>query len=94
MVGESGAPLHLKIIAYHVDIVQNEARRPGLKLPVEDIGSVLVVPQQSYIKRIDADGTRPFEDVRAQVRADAIKYFNLVLGPTSVKGRAKAANIT
>ena len=50
----------------------------------------MLVPRQSYIKRIDADGTWPFEDVRAQVRADAIRYFNLVLDPTSVKGRAEA----
>ena len=51
----------------------------------------MVIPLQSYIKRIDADGTQPFEEVRVEVRADAIKYFNLVLDPNSAKGSADAA---
>ena len=61
--GESGAPLHLKIKAYHVDIARDEALRPGLKL--DDIVS-MVVPQQSYLKHIYPDGTvtGPFEDVK------------------------------
>ena len=67
MAGESGTPLHLKIKAYHVDLVRNEVERPGLK--VEDIGS-MVVPRQSYIKRIDADCTWPFkEEERDEVKA-------------------------
>ena len=37
--------------------------------------------------RIDADGTRPFEEVRAVVGVDAIKYYNLVLDPNLGKGR-------
>ena len=28
VVGESGAPLHLKIKTYHVDLAQNEVERP------------------------------------------------------------------
>ena len=59
--GEPGAPLHLKIKAYHVDIARDEAPRPGLKL--DDIIN-MVVPRQSYLKRIDPDGTRPFADVK------------------------------
>ena len=83
MADESGAPLHLKIKAYHVDIARDDTRRLGLKL--DD------VPLQSYLKRIDADGTRPFEDVKAYVRAKGIRYFNLVLDPNSIRGRAEAA---
>ena len=84
MAGESGAHLHLKIKAYHVDLALDEARRPGLKL--EDAGS-MVVPRQSYIKRINADSTRPFEEIKAEVRAKAIGYYNLY----SAKGHAEAA---
>ena len=88
MAGEYGAPLHLKTKAYHVDIARDDARRPGLKL--DDIGSV-VVPWQLYLKRIDADGTWSFEDVKAEVRAKAYRYFHLVLDPNSTRGCAKAA---
>ena len=70
MDGESGAPLHFKIKAYHVDIARDEAWRQGLKL--DDIGSIVVL-LQSYLKRNDADCTRPFEDVKAEVLAKAIK---------------------
>ena len=58
MSGESGAPLHLKIKAYHVDIARGDTQRPGLKM--DDI-ITMVVPRQSYLKSIDPDGTRPFE---------------------------------
>ena len=43
MSSELGAPLHLKIKEYHVDIARGDAQRPGLKL--EDIIS-MVVPRQ------------------------------------------------
>ena len=72
---ESGAPLHLKIKAYHVDIAREDALRPGLKL--DDIIS-MVVPRQSYLKRIDPDGTRSFADVKAEVTKMASRYFSLV----------------
>ena len=58
--GESGAPLHLKIRAYHVDISRYDTEGPGLQL--NDIGT-MVVPRQSYLKRIDPDGTGRFEDL-------------------------------
>ena len=51
----------------------------------------MVVPRQSCIKRIDADGTRPFEEVKAEVRTKAIRYYNLVLDPNSAKGHFEAA---
>jgi hypothetical protein len=78
MQGESGAPLHLKIKAYHVDLAQNDIECQGPKL--EDIGS-MVVPLQLSLKHINADSTRPFEEVRAKVRAQVIKYYHLVLDP-------------
>ena len=64
--GEPGAPLHLKIRAYHVDLSRGAVERPGLIL--EQIGSI-VLPRLSYLSRIDPDGTRPLEDLRAEVRA-------------------------
>ena len=42
--GEPGAPLHLRIKAFRVDIARHGARNPGLKL--DDLGS-MVVPRQS-----------------------------------------------
>ena len=74
--GEPGAPLHLRLKAFHVDIARNEARRPGLKL--EDITS-MVVPRQSYLRRIDPDGKRPIEEVKKEVRGKALRYYNLII---------------
>jgi hypothetical protein len=86
--GEPGAPLHLKIRAYHVDLASGAVERPGLIL--EQIGAI-VLPLLSYIRSIDPDGTLPQEDVRNEVRAQAWRYFSLVMDPLSVKGRAEAA---
>jgi hypothetical protein len=86
--GEPGAPLHLKIRAYHVDLSRGAVERPGLIL--EQIGSI-VLPRLSYLRRIDPDGTRPLEDLRAEVRTQAVWYYHLVMDPLSVKVRAEAA---
>ena len=59
-----------------MDIARNEARRPGLKL--EDITS-MVVPRQSYLRRIDPDGKRPIEEVKKEVRGKALRYYNLII---------------
>ena len=75
-----GAPLHLRIKAFRVDIDLNEARRPVLKLDV--LGSI-AVPRQSYLRRIDADGKRPLEDVKKEVTAMAFRYYYLVLAETT-----------
>ena len=84
-----GAPLHLKIKAYHVDIARGDAQRPGLKL--DDI-ITMVVPRQTYLNYIDPDGTRPFEEVKAKVKMMAARYFNLVQAePTSAKHRDEVA---
>ena len=82
--GESGAPLPLKIRAYHVDISRDDTEGPALKL--DDIGT-MVVPRQSYHRRIDPDGTRRFEDVKAEVTTTARRYFSLVLDPRSPRAR-------
>ena len=86
--GESGAPLHLKIRAYHVDISRDDTEGPGLKL--DDIAT-MVVPRHSYLRRIDPDGTRRFEDIKAEVSTTARRYFSLVLDPRSPKGKAEHA---
>ena len=59
-------------------------------MKLDDIGTT-VVPWQSYLKRIDPDGTRRFEDVKAEVAAMAQRYFNLVLDPKSAEGQAELA---
>ena len=52
----------------------------------------MVVPRQLYLKDIDPDGTRPFEEVKAKVKTMAARYFNLVQAePTSAKHRAEVA---
>ena len=38
----------------------------------------MVVHRQLYLRRIDADGTQPFEEVRAKVLARAEAFFHLV----------------
>ena len=87
MSGESAVPLHLKIRAYHVDIARGDKRPPGLKM--SDILS-MVVPRQKYLKSIDPDGTRPFEEVKAEVKAMAQRYYHLVqLDDISAKHRAE-----
>ena len=80
MSGESGVPLHLKLRAYHVDIARDEVPPPGLKL--EDIIH-MVVPRQSYLKRIDPDGTRPFADVKAEVSKMTNRYYSLIIAETT-----------
>ena len=85
--GEPGAPLHLKLRAYHVDIARDEVPPPGLKL--EDIIH-MVVPRQSYLKRIDPDGTRPFADVKAEVSKMTSRYYSLIIAEqTSARHRAE-----
>ncbi len=71
-----------------MDIARGAVERPGLIL--EQIG-VIVLPLLSYIRSIDPNGTRPLEDVRAEVRAQAWRYFSLVMDPHSAKGRAEVA---
>jgi hypothetical protein len=87
-VGEPEAPLHLKIKAYHVDSARKDVERQELIL--EHIGAI-TVPLLAYLKRIDADGARRFEDVRNEVRVQAFRYYSLVLDPLPARGKAKAA---
>ena len=63
--GEPGAPLHLKIKAYHVDLARGDAERPGMIL--EQVAA-LAIPLASYLRHIDPDCTRPFEDVKRRSR--------------------------
>ena len=79
MAGEPAAPLHLKIKAYHADVSRKDVERLGMKL--DDIRS-MVVPRQWYLESINADGTRPFEEVRLPARnpAESRGHFWLQLG--------------
>ena len=89
MSGESGVPLHLKIKAYHVDIARGDTQRPRLKM--DDI-ITMVVPRQLYLKSIDPDGTRLFDEVRAEVKTMTSRYYHLVhADPTTEKHRAEVA---
>ena len=50
----------------------------------------MVVPRQSYLKRIDPDGTRPFADVKAEVSKMANRYYSLIIAETtSARHRAE-----
>ena len=51
-----GAPLHLKIKAYHVDLNRGDVEPPGMIL--EQVAS-LAIPRASYIRDLDPNGTRP-----------------------------------
>ncbi len=48
-----------------------------------------MIPLLAHLKRIDADGARPFEDMCYEVRAQAYSYYHLVVDPA--KGKAKSA---
>ncbi len=71
-----------------MDLSRGAVERPGLIL--EQIGSI-VLPRLSYIRRMGPDGTRPLEDLRVEVRTQAVRYYHLVMDTLSVKGRAEAA---
>ncbi len=57
---------------------------------LEQIGAI-VIPRSANLERIDPDGTRPFEDVLREVRAQAWPYYNLVVDPLSANGKAESA---
>jgi hypothetical protein len=60
------------------------------RLILEQIRAI-VLPRLSYIRSIDPDGTPPLDNVRTEVRAQAWRYFSLVMDPLSAKGRAEEA---
>ncbi len=86
--GEPGAPLYLKIKAYHVDLARKEVERQGMIL--KQIAAI-VIPWSSYLRHINPDGTGPFEDVRKEDKAQAWRYFHLVVDPHTAKGKAESA---
>ncbi len=63
-----------------MDLASGDVERPGMVL--EQIG-VIALPRVSYIRWIDPYGTRPFGELCREVRAQAWRYFNLVVDPTS-----------
>ena len=75
-IGETIAPLHIKIEAWHQDNLTN-----GIKVGyphMEDIKSVLM-PRQHILKTIDPVYSRSVEEVRAELRASKEAYVDLVL---------------
>ena len=58
--GVDGAPLHLKIKAYHVDVANGGRKKTSLKQ--QDIAELLM-PRNWYLKHIDAEGKQPFDEV-------------------------------
>jgi hypothetical protein len=43
----------------------------------------IALPLLSCVRSIDPDCTRPFEDVRREVRSQAWRYLNLIVDPLS-----------
>jgi hypothetical protein len=68
-----------------VDLTRSDVEGPGMIL--EQIRAI-VIPRLAYLKRIDPDSTRPFEDVPREVRAQARRYYNLVVDPLLANGEA------
>jgi ribosomal protein S6E (S10) len=74
--GEPGAPLHLKIKAYHMD-VEGGAESAGF--PMEEIAVLLMSRQwYQYLNAIDPQGTRPTDDVIKEVTKRATQYYTLL----------------
>ena len=71
-----GAPLHLKIKAYHVDIARGD--RQKTQLMQSEIGELLV-PQQWSLKHIDPEGKLPFSEVKQLVVQRAYQYYQLIV---------------
>jgi hypothetical protein len=90
LAGEPAAPLHLKIKAYHVDLDRGDVEAPGMIL--EQIAT-MVIPRASYIRELDPHGTRPFEDVKKEIKEQAWRYYHLVVNPNpnSTRGKQVAA---
>ena len=71
--GYDGAPLHLKIKAYHADVANGVREKSSLKQ--SDIKELLM-PRDWYLKSIDPDGKRPFVEVKLQIVKRAHQYFD------------------
>ena len=72
--GCDGAPLHLKIKAYHADVAKGLKKKSALK-----ISNVmeLLMPRDWYLKSLDPGGKRPLAEVQALVSARADQYWDL-----------------
>ena len=57
---------------------------------LEQVAS-LAIPRASYIRDIDPNGTRPFEDVKKEIKEQAWRYYHLVMNPYSTEGKAASA---
>ena len=73
--GVDGAPLHLKIKAYHADVAIGVREKSGLK---QSHITELLMPRDWYLKSIDPEGKRPFAEVKKQIAKRAHQYYALV----------------
>ena len=72
--GYEGAPLHLKIKAYHADVAIGVREKSGLK---QSHITELLMPRDWYLKSIDPEGKRPFAEVKKKIAKRAHQYYAL-----------------
>ena len=71
-----------------MDLARKDVERPRMIL---EQTAAIAIPLPSYLWHIDPDGNRPFEDVRREVKAQAWRYYHLVVNPGTAKGIAESA---
>ena len=71
-----------------MDLARGDVEPPGMIL--EQVAA-LAIPRASYIRDLDPNGTRPFEDVKKEIKEQAWRYYHLVMNPNSTKGKAASA---
>ena len=78
-----GAPLHLKIKAYHADIARDD--RQATKLHQSEIVELLLL-LSCFLKHIDPDGQWPFGEVYALIVHRAYPYYDIIVKQTTEGG--------
>ena len=58
---------------------------------LEQVAS-LAIPRVSYMREIDPNSTRPFEDVKQEIKDQAWRYYHLVMNPNSNSAKGKAVS--
>jgi hypothetical protein len=78
--GCDGAPLHLKIKAYHDDVAKGLRKKSALK---QSNIMELLMPRDWYLKSLDPDGKRPLAEVHRLVSDRADQYWALARAETA-----------
>ena len=73
--GYEGAPLHLKLKAYHADVASGVREKSRLK---QSHLTELLMPRDWYLKSIDPEGKRPLAEVKTKIEKRALQYYALV----------------